>query len=107
MMVKFLESVLWNYEDSLRATGRTTRLVQRAKETSAVIVCHNYAWAHQLKKQYGIEAISLDTYLNSDYHRGRKKVNYLFDSPAEVELIKMKFREVERLLSGKVLDYET
>jgi hypothetical protein len=101
-MIKFLESVLWNYEDSLRASGRTTRLVQKAKETGAVIVCHNYAWVHQIKKLYSVEAISLDTYLNPDYHRGRKKVNYLFDSPAEIEIIQMKLKEAEKIIAGEV-----
>jgi hypothetical protein len=105
-MIKFLESVLWNYEDSLRATGRTIRLVRIAQETGTVIVCHNYAWVHQIKKLYGVEAISLDTYLNPDYHRGRKKIKYLFDSPAEVELIKMKLKEAEQIMTKGVLDYE-
>lgn len=95
----FLKKVLFEYEDSLRQTGRTTRLVEQAKETGSVIVCHNYSWAHTLLKEYGVEAISLDTYLNNNYHRGKKPRKYLFDSPAEYQIIKSKLEEAEKIMT--------
>lgn len=104
--VDSLITVLWRLEESARRTGRTTWLASEARKTGATMVCHDYGWARRLQEEYGVNAISLDTYLKSDYHRGRKKTQYLFDSPAENEIIQMKLKEAEKLLSGKVLDYE-
>lgn len=105
-MIDFLKKVAWQFEESLRQTGRTTRLVYEARNMDATIVCHNQECATRLRKDYGANVITLDQYLNPDYHRGRGKVKYLFDSPAEVQVIQKKLDEAEKLLSGTVLDYD-
>lgn len=96
---EFMKKVLFEYEESLRQTGRTTHLIEEAKATNSVIVCHNYGFAHMIKKDHDVEAISLDTYLSDDYHRGRKPRKYLFDSPAEYQIIKTKLEEAEIIMS--------
>jgi hypothetical protein len=102
MKIDFLRKVLFEHEESMRQTGRTTHLVDIALKSDAVIVCHNFSWANRLQKDYGVKAITLDTYLNPDYHRGRKKTQYLFDSPAEIQIIQMKFEEAEKIIAGEV-----
>lgn len=105
-MIDFLKKVAWQFEESQRRTGRTTRLVYEARTVDAIIVCHNQDCATRLRKDYGANVITLDQYLNPEYHRGRYKVKYLFDSPAEVQIILKKLDEAEKLLSGTVLDYD-
>lgn len=96
---EFLKKVLFEYEESLRQTGRTTHLIEEAKATNSVIVCHNYGFAHMIDRDHNVETVSLDTYLSDDYHRGRKPRKYLFDSPAEYQIIKAKLEEVEIVMS--------
>lgn len=99
--LKFLKNSLFDYEESLRQTGRTSRLIETARVRGSTIVCHTYDFAYMIQKEYGVKAISLDTYLDPDYHRGRQtKVEYLFDSPAECEIIKRKLEEAEKIMKG-------
>lgn len=103
-MLGFMRRVLLDYEDSLRQTGRTTFLANRAKETNSVVVCHSASFAARLRLEYDVEAVTLHTYLNPDYHRGRRKRTYLFDSPAEQELIKRKLEEAEKVMKGEFIN---
>jgi len=100
-MVEMLNRVLWEYEENRRQTGRTTRLVEQAKKTNSIIVCHNCSWASYLQKDFGVKAISLDAYLDPYYHLGKmKKEKHIFDSPAEVELIMRKLKEAKRIIEN-------
>lgn len=97
----FLKNVLVDYENSLRQTGRTSRLIETARVRGSTIVCHHHIFASMLRTEYGVAAISLDTYLNADYHRGGVKTEYLFDSPAEYEIIKRKLEEADKIMKGE------
>lgn len=106
--LNFLKTMLFYYEDSLRRTGRTTHLIEEAKRTGSTIVCRDAISVKRLMVDYGVKAISLSVYQEPDYHRGRtKRVNYLFDSPAEDEIIRQKLKEAELLLEGNVNVYST
>lgn len=105
-MINFLKKVAWYFEESQRQTGRTTILIEKAKENGDILVCHGADLAYRLRRDYNVNAITLDQYLDPDYHRGKVNVKYLFDSPAEMQIIQKKLDEAERLLSGKVLNYE-
>lgn len=96
--VNFLLDVLCSYEDSLRRTGRTTRLAEKAVIDDCVLV-HGYRpEAIRLSYEYDIQCITLEQYLNPEYHRGRKRTAYLFDSTAEDELIKSRLREINEII---------
>jgi len=101
--LEFMKNVLLTYEESQRQTGRTTYLIQKAKETDSVFVCHNRGFANMILDEldeFDVEAISLDTYLSDEYHRGRKKRTFIFDHFCEYELIKIKLEEVEKIMKN-------
>jgi hypothetical protein len=95
---EFMKKVLLDYEESLRQTGRTSHLIEQAKATNSVIVCHNFSFVYAIKKEHDVEAISLDTYLSEEYYRGKKPRSFIFDSPAEYEIIRMKLEEAEQIM---------
>jgi hypothetical protein len=99
--VEYMKKTLIVYEESMRQTGRTTRIVENAKATSSIVVCHNLAFAYALKKEFGIEAISLDRYFSSEYLRGKKPAKHVFDHFAEFTLIMKRLNEVEKILSSE------
>lgn len=98
-MLNFIKDMVTSYEESLRITGRTTRLVEKAKKTDSIIVCHNQDHATQLKEEFGIEAVSLETYIKPSYHYGKRNKRYLFDNATEYVLIMEKLNEVEEIMS--------
>lgn len=100
-MLQFIKTMVTAYEESLRITGRTTRLIEEAKTTGSTIVCHNQDHATLLKEEFGIEAVSLETYLKPSYHYGKRNGKYLFDNAAEYVLIMDKLKEVEYIMSRK------
>lgn len=94
-----MQNVLLTYENSLRQTGRTTRLTEKAVKTGATVVCGSHGLAHMIRTDHGVSAICIDDYLNPDYQRGRRKTTYLFDSTAELVLITRKLQEVEDIMA--------
>lgn len=98
-MLDFIKDMVTSYEESLRMTGRTTRLIEKAKSTGSTIVCHKQDHANRIKEEFGIEAVSLETYLNPSYHHGKRDKRYLFDNAAEYVLIMEKLNEVEEIMS--------
>jgi hypothetical protein len=103
---EFMKKVLFEYENSLRQTGRTEYLVKKARETNSIIVCHNFSWARMLSNEYGVDTITLETYLSPLPLRGKKNDRkYLFDSPAEFELIMKKLEEAEYVMENMVQGY--
>ena len=97
-MLEFMKTMATAYEESLRITGRTTRLIEKAKATDSIIVCHNQEHAKRLKKDFEVETVSLSEYLNPSYHYGKRNKKYLFDNAAEYVLIMDKLKEVENIM---------
>lgn len=100
----FLKAILLAHEEAQRQTGRTTRIALEAIRNKQVMVCHNHCFAHTIADQYkssGLVTIGLDTFLNDNYHRGKKPQNYVFDHFVEHTMILRKLEEVEKLLTGR------
>lgn len=91
----FLSKVLLEYEESMRRTGRTTRIAKKAKETGSIMVCHNHSFAQMIAKEFGITTVSIDRYLGPDYFRGKKTITHVFDHFVEYTLLMNKIKEVE------------
>lgn len=90
-----------SYEESLRMTGRTTRLVEKAKATDSTIVCYRLEHTKRLKEEFGVETVSLSVYLDPSYHYGKRNKKYLFDNASEYVLIMDKLKEVEDIMNRK------
>lgn len=99
---EMLDEMLIIREEALRRSGRTTRIVKEAMDSGAIMVCHNYQFAHQISKEYGIKTISIDSYLSPDYGRGSKTKKHVFDHHIEFVLIQQKLKEVERIMNGSL-----
>lgn len=100
-MLEFIKTMVTAYEESLRMTGRTTRLIKEAKATRSTIVCNKLEHAMQLKSEFGVETVSLEMYLNPSYHYGKRNKKYLFDNASKYVLIMDKLKEVEDIMSRK------
>jgi cysteinyl-tRNA synthetase len=70
-----------NSEDS-RQTGRTEALVEWARKSNGTIVCHNLIEVRRIKKQYGVNAVSIQVLRLDPHNRGP----LMFDSQAVVEM---------------------
>jgi hypothetical protein len=103
--LQFMKGVLLQYEESLRQTGRTTRDVEEAIKTGAILVCRNYGQARLLSDKFGIETVSLDRYMGREYHIGRRNPpKFIFEHFCEYVIIMQKLEEAERIMnetSGK------
>jgi hypothetical protein len=93
-----MKGALLEYEESLRQTGRTTHIVEEAKKTDAVVVCHNYGFARMISKEFGVETVSLERYMSDDYHRGKKPRKHVFDHFCEHVIIMQKLDEAQRII---------
>lgn len=100
-MLEFMKTMATAYEDSLRMTGRTTKLVEKAKSTGSTIVCYRLEHTKRLKEEFGVETVSLSVYLDPSYHCGKRNKKYLFDNAAEYVLIMDKLKEVEDIMNRK------
>lgn len=102
-ITSFLSKVLLEYEESMRRTGRITRIAKKAKETGSIMVCHNHSFAQMIVKEFGITTVSIDRYLDIDYSRGKRNVSHVFDHFVEYEIIQRKLKEVESFLNRVTL----
>jgi hypothetical protein len=93
-----MKGALLDYEESLRQTGRTTRIAEEAKKTNAVMVCHNYSFAKMTSEKFDVETVSLERYTSDDYHRGKKPRKYVFDHFCEYIIIMNKLEEAQRII---------
>lgn len=103
--IDFIRATMLAHEETQRQTGRTTRIALKAIEKNAVMVCHNHAFAYALEREHSnfeFKAIGLDTYLSSDYHRGRKPHRYVFDHFVEFTMIMKNLEEIEKLLNEPI-----
>lgn len=90
-----------NYENSIRCTGRTTKLIEKAKETGAIIVCHSSHMTNEIAHiAPDVKAIMLKTYNDSTYHYGRRQQKYLFDNAAVYVMIRDKLNEVNDIINA-------
>lgn len=96
--LQFMKGALLEYEESLRQTGRTTRDIEEARETRAILVCHNYSFARMLSDKFGVETVSLERYMRDDYHRGRKPTKYIFEHFCKYVVIMQKLDEAQRII---------
>lgn len=87
-----------------RRTGRTKAGLKNAYRIGAVYVAHNGGDIKRLQDEsFGaVPIISLDTYMNPNYHRGKRNEKFVFDSMAEYVLIQRKLHEVELIMKGEV-----
>lgn len=98
-MIDFIKNMVTLYEESLRMTGRTTHLIEKAKATDSIIVCYKREHAMQLKEEFGVETVYLSEYLNNSYHYGNRNKKYLFDNAAEYVLIMNRLEEVKDIMN--------
>ena len=96
--LQFIKGALLEYEESLRQTGRTTRDVEEARKTGAILVCHNHSHARMISDEFGIETISLERYMEDNYHRGKKPTKFLFEHFCEYVIIMNKLEEAQRII---------
>jgi hypothetical protein len=96
--LQFMKGALLEYEESLRQTGRTTRDIEEARETGAILVCHNYSSARTLSEEFGVETISLERYMSEDYHRGSNPTKYIFEHFCKHIIIMQKLDEAQRII---------
>ena len=96
--LQFMKGALLEYEESLRQTGRTTRDIEEARKTSAILVCHNYSSARMISEEFGVETVSLERYMSDDYHRGKKPCKYVFEHFCEYTVIMNKLEEAQRII---------
>jgi hypothetical protein len=96
--LQFMKGALLEYEESLRQTGRTTRDMEEARKTGAILVCHNYSFARIISKEFGVETVSLERYMSKDYHRGRKPTKYIFEHFCKYVIIMQMFYEAQRII---------
>lgn len=73
--VKNLQSSLVKQEEDERQTGRSTRIINQAKEQGSIVVCANYR-QKKVFEHLGVESITLEQYHKEK--RGSLKT-YLFD----------------------------
>jgi len=97
---KFIKDVLLSYEESLRATGRTTHLIEKAKKENATFVCHNQSFVNHVMRDYDVKVISIEKYLHEDTHRGKKPEKYIFDHFVEYVLLVKKIDEITNIIEN-------
>ena len=111
MLTDSFLSQLRFYENQLRQTGRTTRCIEEAKRLDAYFVCHNMAFAQDLKRNHpDLKVVTLDQYLNDEFRRGRKyhfrygseRPKVIFDHLIEYVLLERKLKEVESILNREI-----
>lgn len=96
--LQFMKGALLQYEESLRQTGRTTRDVEEARKTGAILVCHSHNHARMISDEFGIETVSLERYMEDDYHRGKKPTKFLFEHFCQYVIIAQKLEEAQRII---------
>ena len=96
--LQFMKGALLGYEESLRQTGRTTRDVEEARKTGAILVCHDHSHARMISNKFGIETVSLERYMGEDYHRGKKPTKFLFEHFCQYVIIAQKLEESQRII---------
>jgi hypothetical protein len=97
--LQFMKGALLEYEESLRQTGRTTHDVEEARETGAVLICHNDSFARMISKKFGVKTVSLERYMSDEYHRGRRNPpKFIFEHFCKHVIIMQKLDEAQRII---------
>lgn len=73
--VKSLQYSLTEQEENERQTGRTTRIINQAKENAATVVCASYIHKKGIQN-YGIRSITLEEFYKEKHISSN---TYLFD----------------------------
>ena len=94
LTAEFLIRVHQELENTLRGSGRTSKIIKRVKERNEILVCHNAAHANELSREYSIRTLSYSKYLS---HPHIDKDACVFDHYVEYNIIQEKLKEVKEL----------
>lgn len=98
--VEALRKALFDKEEGNRRSGRSTRIAKRVKATGATMVCYGVSEKAWAERQFGVKAMTLESYLSPDFHRGAGPKMYLFDHFAEYQMVNDQLKVIGELIDA-------
>lgn len=99
MLIESFLNQLYFDEKSKRGTGRTTKLIEKAKELNAYFVCHDMAFAKTVQRDHPyLKVMTLRKYRERGVLPYDSKV--VFDHFVEFCMIESKLKELQNFMSS-------